>query len=191
MSENQPGDADERSLTVLPSGHRVEICTEDQRGVIRVADSDGQEELRIELGPDGPVLRMRRARVVLESDADLDLRCRSFKVDAQESIALRSEGGCSLRAGHDVAVSGQAVEVTGRMGEVALEANDDLVLNGERVMLNCPTEEQNRARLQQVRDVQDLLQASFHGANSPRRLERSAPVEEEPAPAADEEPKGR
>lgn len=162
----------------LASGRTVAATMQDGHELLTVAAPGGEVELRVTFGPRGPVLHFEQAAVQLHTDADLDLRCRSFNVEAAESISLRTAGDLRLRAGHDASLSAQAMELRGRRGEVLLQANDDLVLNGERVLLNCPTAEERQRQLAQVRSVQELMQATGHPPGSPVRLPPSDPVDE-------------
>ena len=70
------------------------------------------------------------------------------------------------------------MKVEARLGELALAANDDVALNGERVLLNCPTDEEVERRTREVKTLEDLLELPFRSPGSPRRLPASAPVEE-------------
>ena len=50
--------------------------------------------------------------------------------------------------------------------------------NGERVLLNCPTDEEVERRTREVKTLQDLLELPFQPPGGPRRLPPSAPVPE-------------
>lgn len=73
----------------------------------------GAVDVELVLTAEGPVIRAAAAAVEITSATDIAARCDRFSVDASE-IAL-----------------------TARTGSVAVQANDDVALNGERVLLNC------------------------------------------------------
>jgi hypothetical protein len=100
---------------------------------LRISDASGRGELTIEIRIDperGPVLRVSAASIELDAAHDVVARCRRFEVVATESVSLRSEG--------DVGVHAQGrVDVSAATGDVKIQANDDVQLLGEHVLLNC------------------------------------------------------
>jgi hypothetical protein len=169
----------------LRDGGSVRLSDAPGGEALSVVSAGGDVRLEVLLTPAGAVLRLAGPRVAIETDGELALRCGSFRVEAG-SVALGATGdlalaagrGLELRAGHDAGLSAQAVTIEGRRGEIALQANDDLVLNGERVLLNCPTEEEVERQRREAKTLQDLLELPFRNPGSPRRLPKSAPVDE-------------
>lgn len=176
--------ASARSIA-LHDGGRVQLSKEPAGETLTVVSAGGEVRLEILLTPSGTVLRVAGPRVAIETEGELALRCTRFEVEA-ESIALGASGdvalaagrGLDLRAGHDAAFSAQAVKVEARRGDLALTANDDVALNGERVLLNCPTDEEVERRTREASNLRDLLELPFQSPGSPRRLPPSVPVEE-------------
>lgn len=174
-----------RSLA-LRDGGLVRLSKEAGGEALKVVSPDGEVRLEILLTPSGVVLRVAGPRVAIEAGGDLALRCARFEVEA-ETIALGASGevavkagrGLVVHAGHDAEVSAQAVKIEGRRGEIALKANDDVTLNGERVLLNCPTDDEVERRTREAVTLKDFLQLPFQPPGSPRRLSPSAPVAEE------------
>ena len=173
-----------RSLA-LRDGGRVRLAKEPGGETITVVSADGGVRLEVLLTTGGTVLRIAGPKVSIEAEGELALRCARFEVQA-EAIALGASGdvtlsagrGLDLRAGHDAAFSAQAVTVEARRGDFALAANDDVALNGERVLLNCPTDEEVERRTREARTLQDLLELPFQAPGGARRLPPSAPVRE-------------
>lgn len=171
-----------RSLA-LRDGGRVRLSKEAAGETLTVVSAGGEVRLEVLLTPSGAVLRLAGPRVAIEAEGELALRCTRFEVQA-ESIALGATGDVALaagrsldlRAGHDAAISAQAVKVEARRGDVALAANDDVALNGERVLLNCPTDEEVERRKSEAKTLQGFLELPFQSPGSPRRLPPSAPV---------------
>jgi hypothetical protein len=115
----------------LRGGRVVEIASSDDGATLRLRDTGATEGLEIEIAwsPQGPVARVRAARIDLQTTADVSLRCNSFAVETSQGISLRAQG--------DVTASGAAVAVEAREGRVVARANDDVQLLGEQVLLNC------------------------------------------------------
>ena len=173
-----------RSLALRDGGH-LRLTREAGGEALAVVGTDGAVRLEVLLTASGVVLRLAGPRVVLEAEGTLDVRCARFEVNA-ESIALDASGdvsfaagrGLEVAAGHDASISAQAVTVAARRGDVALVANDDVALNGERVLLNCPTDEEAERQRTAATSLKDRLELPFRSPGSPRRLPSSAPVDE-------------
>jgi hypothetical protein len=172
-----------RSLA-LHDGGLVRLSTEPGGEALKVVSANGEVRLEVLLTPSGAVLRIAGPRVSIEAGGVLALRCTRFEVEA-ETIALGASGdvsiaagrGLDLHAGHDGGLSAQAVKIEARRGELALAASDDVALNGERVLLNCPTDEEIERRRREAKTLQDLLELPFQPPGSPKRLPPNAPVE--------------
>lgn len=170
----------------LRDGGRVRLSAEPGGDALTIVSAEGEVRLEVLVTHGGAVLRFAGPRVAIETGGELALRCGRFEVRA-ESIDLGASGDVSLgagrsldlHAGHDAVLSAQAVGVEARRGELALRANDDVALNGERVLLNCPTDEEVERRTREAATLKDLLELPFRAPGDPRRLPASAPVEEE------------
>ena len=127
--------ATERQEILLRGGHLMEIASRDDGATLRVRAADhrgaGPGAVEIELGwsDAGPVVRVRAARIDVDTTADINVRCKSFQVQASEGI--------HLRAGGVLESSAEAVELEARTGRIVARANDDVQLLGEEVLLNC------------------------------------------------------
>jgi hypothetical protein len=104
----------------LGSGRSIEI---DERGPteqLTVRSAAGRLELRVRLTADGPVLDVEAIGLTLRSAGEVAVDCERFVVNARE----------------DVAIEALAVRVESKLGNVELQANDDVIVRGERVRLN-------------------------------------------------------
>lgn len=116
----------------LPSGRMLVVRVGEEGEQLEVRDREGGLELSINLTEAGPVVRIRAARIALESPETISLQCRRFEVETTEAVQLRSEG---------------AVEIGAQ--EVRVRTKDDVHLDGAMIRLNCdpppglpvPTEE--------------------------------------------------
>lgn len=138
-AEPAPGDAaapqgeapgGHRRVVRLRSGRSVEVEDEgDGAESLAVRAPDGRIELSVRLTDRGPVLSLRAARLVLEGEHAVDVECEDFRVRARNAV--------DLSAGGDARVEGHGVMLESRRADVSLQANDDVRLDGERVLLNC------------------------------------------------------
>jgi uncharacterized protein (DUF2345 family) len=163
----------------------VRLSSEPGGEALKVVSATGDVRLEVLLTPAGVVLRVAGPRVAIEAEGELAFRCGRFEVQAEAielgatgNLALAAGRGLDLKAGHDASLSAQAVRVEARRGDLALAANDDVTLNGERVLLNCPTDEEVEKRTREAATLKDLLALPFQAPGSPRRLPPSAPVDE-------------
>src|SRR5262245_7169691 len=115
-----PGGAMALRRMDLASGRTVEVEAGAGADLLRIRGKDGACVLVVELTDAGPVLRFEGAALELVAPRSLDVKCGALHIEATESahIAARS------------------VEIEAKAGGVAVRANDDVRLNGERVMLN-------------------------------------------------------
>jgi hypothetical protein len=136
--------SDQRDHTsiALPGGRSIALT--DDKHVLRIADQHGAIELEVELRDTGPVVRVRAAALQVETSGPLLLGCERFELRAREGIRLASDGDFIANAGGDLDLrasglahcEGKAVRIRARNGEAQIEAQDDVRLEGERVLLN-------------------------------------------------------
>lgn len=104
----------------LRSGRRVRDESDASGEQLRITSPEGRLELEVRFNAEGPVLRFGRAAVELSSEGDVTLGARNLH----------------LRAAEELSAEGHAVRLRSRRGDVAIRANDDVRLDGERIKLN-------------------------------------------------------
>jgi len=140
-----PAPEDEPRRMALASGRVVEARAEEGRDRLTIRSPSGEVELEVQMTERGPLLRFRAADVELESARDVKVKCHDFEVHAEGRIVQESGGDLRQRiGGHaDVKVrgrmslAGRETHLSAKRGNVEVEANDDVVLLGERIKLNC------------------------------------------------------
>jgi hypothetical protein len=128
----------------LPSGRRLEAEL-DAGGadLLRIRARDGQCVLTVRITDEGPVLSFSGAAIELDARR-LDIAC--------DDLRLRVAGGAEIAVGGDVEshVAGRAshriegdlrtaahsMALAAHPGGITIDANDDVALKGERVLLN-------------------------------------------------------
>lgn len=97
----------ERTLRLIRSGADE---------LVEVRAASGLLELRVRVTPEGPVLQMESVRISIRAAEAVDVQCRSFAVNATESLDLHSGGGMRVSGDADVRIdAGGEVHVKGKM----------------------------------------------------------------------------
>ncbi len=128
----------------LPSGRSVEAASEGGEDTLRICAPGGTCVLTVQLTDAGPVLRFEGATLQVAATKRLELSC--------EELSVRASGGAAIEVGGDLAervggsarreVRGTATTAASRVdleatpGGIDLRANDDVRVQGERVLLN-------------------------------------------------------
>lgn len=127
------------------SGRRVRLEPEESGDLLTVSAPDGKVELVIRLTDEGPTVQLQAAALELFAPRDITLECGGrFRVRAREGIAIETAGPMQQRVAGalEVEVGGRsqlrarAVSVEATLGNVDVRANDDVALEGERILLN-------------------------------------------------------
>ena len=111
---------------------------------LTILDPRGEIELTIRLTPEGPVLTVSGANLELVATRTLSVRCEQLDLqvdqDARLGIGGSSqhvvEGDHESRVGGRARLEAHAARIEARRGNVELEANDDVRIDGERIWLN-------------------------------------------------------
>jgi hypothetical protein len=116
--------------------HVLVLERTDNGGLLKLASSDGSQPLEIEITPAGAVLRLGTGLAITVA-GNLALNGETLSIHANKHLALSSDGGLDIRVAGDMSSQAEAHIIAARLGDVKLEANDDVVLRGERIKMNC------------------------------------------------------
>jgi hypothetical protein len=136
----------------IERGRSVEVLPAPEGAHLRVRDEAGAAldiEIRFDAG--GPIVGVRAQRLEIEGGGHIAARCDTFSVHARQKIELMSEGELVQKAAGKTTLEAHDLAVTAKPGAIRLQANDDVQLLGENVLLNCerpkPLPEWARARV--------------------------------------------
>lgn len=117
-------------MDTIPVGdHFLHIEAAGDGHHLRLVGPGGGQSVEIVVTPQGPVLR-------LGSGLRLEL-AGPLTVDADQ-IALHGRSGVSLTSGGELNIEATThLNARTQLGDVRVKANDDLRLDGERVLMNC------------------------------------------------------
>jgi hypothetical protein len=105
--------------------------------VVRLVGGNGQVSLTIEITAAGPVLRFDGLNLRIESSGDLAIGARRIAVHGREGLAITSGGDATIQTFGDLNTVAREQNISARLGNVNVKANDDVRLRGERIKLNC------------------------------------------------------
>lgn len=82
----------------LPSGRSVVLKLAGSHEEVEIRSPTGEVEVVISLTENGPVVRLRGARLELDTPDELSLSCRRLAIHSQEETALSSDGSVRIAA---------------------------------------------------------------------------------------------
>lgn len=119
LDEQDEERTDERSV-YLKHGRTLSVASEGVDELIEIRASSGEMELRIRMTEDGPVLQLEAVKLAVKATESIDLECKTFKVEAAESVEIASKGEMKVTA----------------EGEVNIESPKDVRVRGDKIWLN-------------------------------------------------------
>lgn len=127
----------DHATTLTVGDHLLVIEAGEGAGqVIRLIGPAGAQALTIELTPQGPRLCLGSGLTLALAGA-LTIDAERVAIHGRSGMALTSGGEIKVQAAGDLNASGRITTIVADLGDVQVKANDDVRLNGERVMMNC------------------------------------------------------
>lgn len=105
----------------FPSGRSLDLRIGSHQECIEVRSANGDLELSITLTDDGPVFKLRGARLEIDSTDAVAVRCRSFELATEDSLSLHSGGSISVNT----------------EDEIRMRSAQQTFIDGDYVNLNC------------------------------------------------------
>jgi hypothetical protein len=112
--------AGERRLVLRRAGGSDAITIYERNGTAAVTVVVTQGAITLSLGG---------ANLEIEVERDLSITAQSLHLTGREAVAIATEGALST--------TGRSQTITSTHGNVEVKANDDVKLEGERILLNC------------------------------------------------------
>ena len=114
----------------IPLAHRNTLVVEADAGgsVLRLLSGEGKQTIALRITAAGLELEFVGG-LSLKTDGDLALSARRIDLNASEGMSLTTAG--------DLTTQGRTQTIVADLGDVKVKANDDVCLNGERVLVNC------------------------------------------------------
>lgn len=131
-----PAKAARQPVRVAMGSHVLLVESSESGWLLRLVGPDGAQPLEITIGPEGPILRLRTGLTVAV-DGPLALSADTLSLRGQSAVDISSAGSLSIRAEGDLLSEARAQVIQANAGDVRVTANDDVVVDGERIKLNC------------------------------------------------------
>jgi hypothetical protein len=123
-----PDNQKQQSLEV--AGERTLVLKRSDGGdTLTLKDRDGKLAVSIVVTPDAITLHLGGACIEVNVERSLSIAAEHIALHGREGLALQTEG--------TLATTGRRQQLTATHGNVDVKANDDVKLNGERILLNC------------------------------------------------------
>jgi len=129
--------AKEESAIELPANQKLLIENSDKTSVLTLIDSEGKASLSVTVTDQGPVLHLSGASLILQTEGNLAIDAKNVAIHGRESVAFSTDGNMNLQAKGELATKANAQSITADLGNVDIEANDDVAMKGLRIKMNC------------------------------------------------------
>src|SRR5262245_17033889 len=124
----------ESTTLALSHGQVLAVEADPIGSVLRLRGSDGQMTLTVRITPAGPVLSFGGAGLAIQAEGDLAVSARQLVLHGREGVSVLTGGDLTLQAERDLHSSARIQNITAELGNVNLKANDDVKIDGERVL---------------------------------------------------------
>lgn len=136
---NRPNELFDAQAAAMPlhSGGLLVVSSEPNADVLSISSTSGKLRLRINVQGDAVTIESFDGRNVLSINGPLVLQADSVELSAKQHLALSSGGGVSIMASGPVNIGAASIELTASRGDVAINANDDVRMEAERIRMNA------------------------------------------------------
>jgi hypothetical protein len=123
-------------MRVAIGKHLLIVERTESGGILKLVAADGNQPLEIEITESGPILRLRTGLSV-SIEGPVTIAAETVGLHARKRLSLSSDGPIDMQAAGDMSSLAEAHIIKARLGDVRLQANDDVVMLGERIKMNC------------------------------------------------------
>jgi hypothetical protein len=106
-------------------------------GLLKIVNPSGQISLSVHITAAGPVLRFEGPGLVIQAAGALAIDAEYVGIRGREGVAISSGGDATVQVAGDLDMQARAHRISALLGDVSVQANDDVRMNGERVLMNC------------------------------------------------------
>lgn len=118
-----------RPLPTAPAGEPVDR--------VQLLDAEGATSLTIRLGAAGTVIELGGGPVALNVEGDLAISSRRLMLHGREDVSISSGADIRVVAQENALVQAKRQEIVATRGNLEAHANDDVLIDGERIRMNC------------------------------------------------------
>ena len=101
VQEKEVGMSSPNPIQTLQSGRSVLVRGEEGAEVVEICDAQGEIEVSITIGAEGPVVKVLGAKLELEATDTVSVKARCFEVETTETARIHADGHLTLTSGLD------------------------------------------------------------------------------------------
>ena len=112
----------------------------DMKKTCQTLELVGKRKLVVERSRMKDVLRIVRfegSGLMIQAAGALAIDAERVAIHGREGLALTTNGDAQIRVAGELRTQARAQYLTAELGNVAIRANDDVKLDGERIRMNC------------------------------------------------------
>ncbi len=109
----------------------------EREDTLQLFQGNGRLTLTVRITADGPVLEVAGGSVAIRASGALSINAQRVAIRARDGFDLESGGDARITAGGTLEIAAERQQVTARSGDVRVRANNDVLLDGERIRMNC------------------------------------------------------
>ena len=126
-----------RSLA-LAGDRRLELARRDGADTLSLVDAAGAACVRIRVTAQGVTLALEGGDLVLRSSGSLRVEAEHLELVGRSGVRIASGADAAVAIAGDLSVTARSQALRATLGDVRVAANDDVALDGERILLNSP-----------------------------------------------------
>ncbi len=130
VSESQP------LLVELAEGQKLLVDRSGDGSLLQFLSPGGLVTLTVEVTANGPVLRFDGG-IKFQASGLLELDAERVAIRGEKGVSIETGGDARIAAAGDLHSEARVQNISARLGNVNVKANDDVRLRGERIRLNC------------------------------------------------------
>jgi phage gp45-like len=143
LLQNECSSLKENPVIEFSTGDSIVIDTIKEE--VKLIDRNNQLQMTIGFAKIGLVININAAKININAVEELNLSGKKVNITATDQLKIQTAGNLVQQIDKDslTEVGGsnkmkaKVQQITATLGDVSIKANDDIVLNGERVKLNC------------------------------------------------------
>ncbi|MBI5590677.1 MAG: hypothetical protein HY881_09360 [Deltaproteobacteria bacterium] len=138
MEKNSTGFPVRMKSVELTGRQQLVLRHEQSQDVLQFFNAKGAVVLTVHVTENGPVLRFDGdGALTIQTTGALSIEAEHLSLHGRSGVSVTSDGDMHLRTSGDLHTHGRIQNISASLGNVNVKANDDVRLDGERVLVNC------------------------------------------------------
>lgn len=135
--DQRSADAHAVQILELVGKQTLTIERREHENILQIMSPDAKVRLSIQVTESGPVLYFEGANLKIKASGDLAIEAQRIGLFGQNGIGIASGGDVDILAQGNLQTRATIQNITSTLGNVNVQANDDVCLVGERIRVNC------------------------------------------------------